>query len=115
MKCTKCGEEYNLDEWENGNIKSIMEAEGVCFHCAFWIEKIRLHDNRTFIINGTRYHCAGTCDPKVTGVYKGHGGRKFKIKKNDSDEIYETDNLWCQGDVPEHFKEEIPNNAEFVN
>lgn len=116
IQCKKCGnEEKGPEEWREGNIRSIMEELEVCFNCAFWIEKIRLHDDQTFIIKGERYHCAG---PSVKGenglIWRGHGGSKFQIKKFGSDRIYKTDNLWFQGIIPDIFKDEIPDNAEFV-
>ena len=111
--CTKCGAPYTLSDWREGNIKEIMKDKKFCFNCGFWTEKIQEADDVTFVIDGTRYHCGGTCDPKVEKRYKGHGGAKHKIKKFDSDKVYLTDNLWCQGNVPELFKKDIPDNAEF--
>ena len=42
FKCKICGATDNLERWITGNISKIMEEEGVCFRCAFWLEKIAL-------------------------------------------------------------------------
>jgi hypothetical protein len=67
----------------------------------------------TFVINGNRYQVL----PDAQGMlgFKGFGGRAFRIKRWSDGTIIETRNLWHQGTVPEYFKDQIPNNAEFVN
>jgi hypothetical protein len=47
---------------------------------------------------------------------RGFGGHEFHIRFTDGREEaeVETSNLWCQGNIPEHFSKLLPNNAEFV-
>lgn len=112
MRCTICGKTDDPESYMKGNIRSIMEAKEVCFNCGFWEEKIAIHDDRTFIIKGERYHA----QPDTSDIYKfkGFGGRKFKIRRIDTGEIIETQNLWYQGVIPPYFRDRMPDNAEFV-
>lgn len=114
ITCSHCGQEARGPEtWMDCRVKEIMIEKSCCFNCGFWFEKIEIHDDKTFIIDGTRWHDGG-------GIYKGKGfmgmgGREFFIKKKDGKLAY-TNNLWCQGNVPEHFKKykELKNNATFI-
>jgi hypothetical protein len=132
-KCTCCGKYENEhainyddrvlmdpNDYNEGNIRSIMETSGVCYSCAFWMEKLSLHDDRTFIIAGTRWHDGGLLDKsKIPNGFApvGCGGRVQYIETFDGRTI-RTNNLWCQGDVPEHFKTEgsvLKDNAVFIS
>jgi len=44
--------------------------------------------------------------------FLGCAGRRFWIRFFDGRTIT-TNNLWCQGEIPEEFREELPDNAEF--
>ena len=119
FNCKYCGAP-ETDHWNEGDIKNIMTEEELCFNCAFWEIHARYleknpDDKTVFIIDHCRYHDGGTVDKSKVGGFLGHGGRNFKIKRYDSEEIYTTNNLWCQGDVPEFFWDRLPNNAEFIN
>ncbi len=47
------------------------------------------------------------------GPFRGFGGRKFTIVFHDG-RMIETSCLWHQGEIPEMFREWLPNNAIFV-
>ncbi|MFK7949232.1 MAG: hypothetical protein AB8G11_16695 [Saprospiraceae bacterium] len=47
-------------------------------------------------------------------MYVGHGGRKFIIQKDNESKPIVTHNLWCQGDVPRIWANELPDNAKFL-
>lgn len=83
--------------------KTTMDKHRVCFSCAFWINRTK--DKNPIVIDGVRYALG-------SGSAGGMGGRKFTIKMNNG-KIIETHDLWCRGDVPEHFKDRIKDNAEF--
>lgn len=91
--------------------RHIMEAENVCFGCAFWKNVIKGDRNskRAVVVNGG-HHWIG--NEKSSG-FKGFGGAKWKIRFNDGREV-ETTNLWHQGTIPEHFREDLPDNATFL-
>jgi len=113
-KCKECGEVIKWSFRNECENIIVMKRDGVCFMCACCIVWLEIADEHTFVIDGVRYHDAGTVDRSKVGGFLGHGGRKFKIKKF-TGETTETNNLWCQGDVPAHFKDRFPDNAEFVN
>jgi hypothetical protein len=41
------------------------------------------------------------------------GGARSTIRFRDGRSVV-THNLWCQGEVPAHFREALPDNAEFI-
>lgn len=65
--CPKCGQEdgsgqnkihdMNPEHFVKCDIRSIMERDGVCYHCAFWIRMYEQHKNdpNWLIIDGTSY------------------------------------------------------------
>lgn len=117
--CSFCeGKKENPNNFREGLIKNIMIEENCCFSCAFWKSKIKQwkDDKNWVVIDGTSYHIQssvpeGTFNKNMN--FLGHGGSKFFIKRNDNTVIY-SNNVWCQGDIPEHFKNLIPNNAVFI-
>lgn len=110
-KCTICGEtleEKGTYDYEGIGVE---EVEGYCFTCNFWANQVKVHKeepNRRFMINGMSY----SIGPEDAGVMRGYGGCKFTILYKG--EVIETTNMWCQGQVPEHFKAELPNTAELI-
>ena len=113
IKCRICGKTDSLDRWIECNEKKIMEKENVCFHCAFWLDKIATTNENTVIVDGTRY-TIGKEDPNL--LFKGFGGAEFNIEFFDGRKVV-SHNLWCQGDIPEEFRSypELQDNARFVN
>lgn len=112
--CNKAKED--LDEFIEGNIKSIMIKENCCFTCAFWKDKIETFKNNPnwLIVDGCSYVAHELVDKEYAKThFVGHGGRMFYFKKNDGT-LIKSNNVWCQGDISEPFKELIPNNAVFL-
>lgn len=106
-KCKRCGKGFETGY--SGDIGAIMVEHGVCFNCAFWIEKLAVKDSPDVVrVGGTHYWVEHN-----DTAFKGFGGAAFSIKWNDGRTL-KCSNLWCQGDIPEHFREELPDNAVFV-
>ena len=104
MKCPTCGQEIWPDEENN------MKENGECFECSLWRNRLPLVGNPDVaIIDGTFYTIGDENDPSP---FKGFGGDKFVINFKDGRQITTT-NLWCGGDIPEHWKDKFPNNADF--
>ena len=103
MICRVCGKEMDRPAYG----RTICSSE--CFHKAFWQEKVDRKDEY-LIIDGCCYYLG---DENYKGPFRGFGGRKFYIRKRDG-QLLKTTNLWCQGEVPEEFRDELCNNAEFV-
>ena len=109
--CTRCGQAYSNDY--TGEVANIMETQHVCFFCAFWIWQHRLDEEggRKFaIINGKHYVLAPHTDINWP---VGFCRQKFTIRFFSGEEVV-CDNLWHQGEIPEHFRDIMPDNAEFV-
>jgi len=86
-----------------------LRAGQLCFDCWFWLGIVAKRDDlRSVRIDHWSYFI-GDGD----GCYKGFGGQKFTIKFYDG-RVVETDDLWCQGRIPERFWDDLPDNAQFV-
>ena len=109
MKCPTCGQELGAASFIGSDERSVKE-HGECFECALWRERLPLVGNPdTAIIDGTFYTIDDENDPSP---FRGFGGDKFVIKFKDGREVTTT-NLWCGGHIPEHWKPQFPNNADF--
>jgi hypothetical protein len=98
----------------SNEMREEMTSRKLCFMCNFWQEKIQWRkENRPdcFVIEGNHYKV----NPDAPNdSFQGFGGSKFVIQPLDGREAIITRNLWHQGDVPERFKEALPDNAIFV-
>ena len=106
MKCPTCGKElgkFISDE------RSLIE-NGECFECSLWRERLPLVGNSDIvIIDGTMYTIG---DEDSKDPFRGFGGDKFVIHFKDGREVTTT-NLWCGGDISEHWRPQFPDNANF--
>ena len=102
MKCVICGKEIEKSMYSNAVLCS-----SECFSENFWNECL---DETAIIIDGECYHDGGMKPPVYQG-FQGFGGRYFKIQMNDG-RVIETNNLWCNGDVPP--ERNVQNNAIFI-
>jgi len=105
-KCVECGESVNSDSCFGGKD---MESRQLCFNCNFWLGKLPL-TNRHVVIDGGLYFIGNEDKGEI---FRGFGGRKFTIKRNNG-EIIKTTNLWHNGKIPDRFKDKFPDNAEFM-
>lgn len=106
MICKICGKEFNkrcycppYDEI----------CSSICFSKNFWLEIIQEKDKH-LIVKGECY-CLGNEDSLGP---RGCGGRKFRLRNLQTGEIVETTNLWCQGDIPEEFRDQLLDTHEFI-
>lgn len=78
----------------------------------FWQQKL-LDDaadpDRVAIIDGVHYYID---DEDDNSRFRGFDGAKFVIRFHDGREVTTT-NLWCQGNIPDEFRDLFPNNADF--
>lgn len=112
--CKLCGQEENILQY-NSSCKylSIMAKQHVCFQCAFWIDKIANPPPNRMIIGGCHY----TVHPFVrrpNNVLKGCGGKEFYIRKMDGT-LIKSNNVWFQGEIPEHFRDQLPDMGHFLS
>lgn len=89
----------------------------LCFTCNFWKEREQEYlncINDILIIDGVWYSDGGN-KPNSNPSYLGHAGREFTIKMLHSDIKWNTNNLWCGGDIPKKYRETtLKDNAEFI-
>lgn len=107
--CPEC-KQKNLDQ----NYHKI--RKNYCFSCNFWTDWMEDKKENIIRIDGNQYVIGK--EPSENFRHKellGFGGREFKIKKFDSDEIITTHNLWYSGEIPQHFRERMPNNADWAD
>lgn len=104
MELTVCNICKQLDDPKRfvaGELRDIMEQEGLCFHCAFWKRQLRDRTKDTFIVNGQHYR--GRFIPNTNEKSKrfmGCGGADFFVKYNDGRVAHYND-VWHQGEVPD--------------
>ena len=106
--CTECGVYFvpNLD--------SDAYIDHNCFNCSFWLEKIDMDpvDKREqTIINGVHMMAC----PSTDGPFQGMGGRQHIFEYFDDGRMVFCDNVWYQGEIPERFRDRLPDNARVVS
>jgi hypothetical protein len=106
-KCKECGKPDKACYAEP--TKTHMLDRSLCFNCNFWTELMAEKEKHLFI-NGESY-LVGDEDSK--DYFRGCAGREFNIKTKDGKTI-KTTNLWVQGKIPDHFKDRLQNNAEWI-
>lgn len=108
--CKECGKKEE-GNWVEEKKLRLIERQ-LCFSCDFWYSHYLLKNSKIVArIKGHHYRIGvKTNDPNR---WKGMGGSKITIKFNDG-RIIHTDNLWHQGEIPERWKERMPDNATFI-
>lgn len=123
--CLECGFENPNINYGGGYREQLKERK-LCFTCNHWTNYIERTDLLTswkvdtertrIVVNGHAYSF-DTNQPfkdKSRGLL-GYGGRVWWIYFPSSDTRVKTNDLWHGGEVPEHFRDRIRNNAEFLH
>ena len=106
MNCVICGKEIEKSSHMNADL-----CGSECFHINFWNENVeQKNDLKIVRVKGHQYHIG---DEKDKSLFHGYGGAKWRIKFFDGREVITT-NLWHNGEIPESYKELLPDNAEFI-
>jgi len=106
--CGICGEADSPDNW----LGNVLE-EDLCFSCSFWVRHIYEYRNgKKVVIDGNMYSVG--VEVRERFAFKGFGGRQFEIQMKDSGKSFITSNLWHNGQVPDRFREKLPDNAVFI-
>lgn len=104
MNCIICGKKIEKSSYTNAVLCS-----SKCFHKNFWNEYVEIKDDPKIVrVDGKQYYIG-----RENQTLRGFGGNKFHIKFYDGREII-SDNLWYNGEVPEDYKELLPDNAVFI-
>lgn len=103
-KCAECGCDY---QWVYCS-----PDQGNCYTCQFWLDRMNFDSSQSIRVKGNHYYNEGR-GPEVPHQCRGFSGRSWRIKFFDG-RILETVDLWYQGEIPERFRDRLPDNAEFV-
>ena len=106
-KCVVCGKVFDYIAY-GGDSRDVCSS--ACFTDKFWIDIINEKDLHP-VIDGKCYYIG---DEKSVSSFRGFDGRRFKLQMIDSGEIIESTNLWYNGDVPEKFRDQLPDTAKFI-
>jgi hypothetical protein len=116
ITCSECGNEETL-RW-NEDANQYLRSTGLCFNCGFWLEKLIWAASGDRTDEGQRVarinHNHYVIKPDTSSWWKGFGGAGYYIRFNSGDEVL-THNLWHQGEIPERFRDQLPDNAEWID
>lgn len=135
--CQECGTTEALRWYEGVNKR--LQSEGLCFDCSFWCEKVRWAETGLATDraedrlpprfgSSTGYDAAGRTVVRVNANHYviqpergdtplhclGFSGQRFVIEFHDGRRV-ESTNLWHQGEIPERFRDRLPDNASFAH
>ncbi|WP_299076292.1 hypothetical protein [uncultured Paraglaciecola sp.] len=109
-KCSHCGKrDYPINY--GGSSKALMDKYDACFNCGFWFGVVEEKSSHVIVDGVARFAC-----PYVENADKrmlGHGGDVWTFKMHDG-EVIKSNNVWHRGDVPDNFKDLLPDNAVIV-
>jgi hypothetical protein len=109
FNCSKCGGPASLNY--SACISDRLESQKICLSCDFWLNEV---DHKNSVrIDGSHFQI-GPDYPKGYRGSLGFGGREFHIEFNDGRRVV-THNLWSQGEIPDRFRDILPDNAKFSN
>lgn len=98
-----------------------MRRDKHCFTCVYWQEQIAADaadPERAVIVNGV-HHTLGDepTEAQLRDRLKrstlGWGGAKVRVRFHDGREVV-SHNVWYQGEIPERWRDQLPDNAVFV-
>ena len=99
--CKICNQLDDPNRFIKGEIRTLMEQESLCFHCAFWKLRLRERTKDTFIVNGHHYighHTVYANDKEKR--FAGFGGADFFVKYLADGRVEHYNDVWHQGEVP---------------
>jgi len=111
MKCKYCGQEIEKDRYFK-EVENRMLQNEACFECNFWLEKINAKwDKYQIPFRYKHEHYIADINPAhKNSSFKGFGGKKVQVTF-DNKEIKTFDNVWYQGEIPERFWKDLPDNV----
>lgn len=111
VTCVECGKLDNAANFLKSKADA-MVARSLCFTCLFWTEILEglTNEPTAFRAKGQHWQIGDENAPRGSS-YRGCGGAPFLVTFTDGRPPRRTTNLWHQGDIPERFRERMPDNA----
>ncbi len=105
--CKECNQEiaFEFDEDRNQRLRE----DQLCFSCDHWIMLLKKANESVRIDGG---HFMPGPENSTSDNIRGMGGRLVRWIRNG--EVESSTNMWCQGDIPDHFKDRLPDNAIWI-
>lgn len=103
--CSECGARDLLSWCEP--YPNQLRAADLCFDCFFWLQRSRELKKRPW-----KYFVAKGCFYTIGDTYRGDGfgGARWTVSWPDG-HVEDTRNLWHGGDVPQQWRERLPDTA----
>jgi len=117
MNCAHCNGLIKLTFDEKTNAK--LTANKTCFACDYWLLRVsRIGHPDQIVIDGHCYQNSGDKSGQhehcgKTG-FMGFGGHRFTWKMLETGEVQTSNDMWSNGTIPQHFRDQVPDNAEWV-
>lgn len=110
ITCKRCGG-VDCSKSFDAPTGARMERLRFCFGCVAWFDRAKQRrDPRSVRVSGVHYWI----EPDDPGwPYQGYGGAEFRISFHDGRTVT-THNLWRQGEVPDQWRDLLPDNAQFL-
>lgn len=114
VRCRKCGEIDHAGPVERNERGALMRRLRFCSNCCFWRNRALVG----FRQPDTHITVAGVCyfiDRENGGEsFRGFGGARHRIRFLKTGRVVESTNLWFNGQVPERWRNFLPDTAEFL-
>lgn len=104
ITCGMCGKEERL-HW-SADVEAQLRERKLCFGCNFWENQARKGCDT--VIDGFTYGPGN----RTSGSFRGMAGRRFDIEYFDGRKVTTYD-LWGGGEIPEAFRDRLPDTARF--
>lgn len=109
--CRECGGLIDDDYYDH--VRTKLLAASLCHSCMGWTDLLSMKDDPKTVRVGGRHYRIEPDLPRGRAHCAGFGGARWHIRFHDGREVISR-NLWTQGAIPEHFRDRLPDNAEFA-
>ena len=107
IKCKMCGSLEDSSRWINGKT---LKKKQLCHNCNFWDEIVPSYNKGQHFVD-QKNNCYYIGNENSKDSFRGFDGAKTTITFNNGRVVNST-NLWFRGEVPEHFRKLLPQNAK---